>query len=249
MMRIGLAAVGFKDKDIDYNKNTIINLMKQYSGNADMLVFGESFLQGFEVLTWKYEEDKYIAKELTDAVITEISEKAKQYDIAVSFGFIEIDNKTEELHSTQITIGDDGKIVNVFRRVSEGWKEGDAINNLHYTEGREFPKFTYKGYNFSVGLCGDFWYDDNADIVKNMNVDAVLWPVYTDYNAEEWNNKVCYEYEEQAGKIGKKVLLVNSVCLNRKNDETASGSASAIINGKINRYLPAGEEGVLVIEI
>ena len=82
-----------------------------------------------------------------------------------------------------------------------------------------------------------------------MNVDAVLWPVYTDYNAEEWNNKVCYEYEEQAGKIGKKVLLVNSVCLNRKNDETASGSASAIINGKINRYLPAGEEGVLVIEI
>ena len=173
MMRIGLAAVGFKDKDIDYNKNTIINLMKQYSGNADMLVFGESFLQGIEVLTWKYEEDKSIAKELTDAVITEISEKAKQYGIAVSFGFIENDNKTEELHSTQITIGDDGKIVNVFRRVSEGWKEGDAINNLHYTEGREFPKFTYKGYNFSVGLCGDFWYDDNADIVKNMKTGEV----------------------------------------------------------------------------
>ncbi len=42
-MRIALAALGFKNQDVVYNKDVIINALKKYSTKADMVVFGESF--------------------------------------------------------------------------------------------------------------------------------------------------------------------------------------------------------------
>ena len=42
---------------------------------------------------------------------------------------------------------------------------------------------------------------------------------------------------------------MNSYCLDTDDDEIARGGAALFQNGKIISELPAGEEGVLIIEI
>ena len=56
---------------------------------------------------------------------------------------------------SQLTIGADGNILNLFRRVSKGWRE--SFTDEHYAEGDMFTKFEYLGNTFSIGLCGDLW--------------------------------------------------------------------------------------------
>ena len=46
-MKCVLAAMGFINEDIRHNKNVILDTMKRYSGRADIVIFGEAFLQGF----------------------------------------------------------------------------------------------------------------------------------------------------------------------------------------------------------
>lgn len=43
-MKIALAAVGFYDRDIEYNKNKILNCMEENSEKTDLILFGENFI-------------------------------------------------------------------------------------------------------------------------------------------------------------------------------------------------------------
>ncbi|SFQ44190.1 N-carbamoylputrescine amidase [Lachnospiraceae bacterium XBB1006] len=244
-MRVALAAVGFKNGDMDYNRNRMTELMQEYGGRAEMIVFGETFLQGFDSLSFSYEQDKTIGITLEDATIAEICKAAKANRIAVSFGFVE--REGEALFSSQVTIGADGTILDRFRRVSDGWKIPEA--DEHYREGDGFHDFSYLGEKFAVGLCGDLWHDENVKQMKRLQADVVLWPVYTDFNYQEWNETIKQEYAEQAAGFGRKVLYVNSVCLERNGDEIARGGAAFFAEGKIKQEVPAGEEAVLLCEI
>ena len=49
----------------------------------------------------------------------------------------------------------------------------------------------------------------------------------------------------QAGKLNAPVLYVNSVCPAR---EAARGGAALFENGSIKAELPAGQEGILIVE-
>ncbi len=88
-----------------------------------------------------------------------------------------------------------GDIVDVFRRVSEGWKESCA--DAHYKEGDSFHTFEYLNTKISIGLCGDLLDEEYASHMKMLDADMVIWPVYTDFNFDEWNSAVKYEYAEQ----------------------------------------------------
>ena len=76
--------------------------------------------------------------------------------------------------------------------------------------------------------------------MKRLHADIVLWPVYTDFNCEEWNKTIKYEYAEQVARIGHGVCLVNSVCLDREGSEIIF---RYIGPGEIaDMYLPMGFE-------
>lgn len=244
-MKCTLAALGFINEDSIHNKNVIINTLKQYSGKADMVIFGEAFLQGFYGLNFQVVHDEKIAVSKDDVMIKEICNAAKEYGMGVSFGFIE--KEGDIFYSSQITIASDGTILDVYRRVSPGWKEEFA--NEQYREGDGFHIFVYEGKTIAIGLCGDLWFDENVTAIKELNADVVFWPVYTDFNSEEWNKEIKHEYAEQAGGIGSKVLYVNSVCVDKEGEEIAKGGAALFIGGKIEAEIPSGQEGVLMVEI
>ena len=127
-MTIALAAVGFINGDITYNKEQIKRIIREHRYKSDLILFGETFLQGFDSLSWKYDVDKEIALSAGDPIIDEIRETAKECSVAVSFGYIE---KAEDgLYSSQLTIGKDGVSIDNFRRISIGWKEPVADTNI-----------------------------------------------------------------------------------------------------------------------
>ena len=129
-MMITLAAVGFRNGDITYNKDKIKTVIRDHGyKQADLILFGETFLQGFDSLSWNYESDKNIAVKTNDPVIDEIRKTAKEYSVAVSFGYIE--KAEDSLFSSQLTVGKDGEILDKFRRVSIGWKEPRINTNGH----------------------------------------------------------------------------------------------------------------------
>ena len=244
-MKCALASMGFINEDIEYNKNVIIQTMIKYAKDVDIVIFGEAFLQGFYGATFEVEHDSGLAISQDDSIIKEIGSVAKEYGVAVSFGFIE---KAEDLfYSSQITIGSNGKVIDVYRRISPGWKEVTA--NEQYCEGKEFKTFEYKEQRIVVGLCGDLWFDENVVEIKNLSPDIVFWPVYTDFNYNEWNKSMKYEYAEQAGKVGGKVLYINSFCKDKDGDEIARGGSVLFVDGQIEKEIPSGNEDVLVVEV
>lgn len=244
-MRCALAALGFINENMQYNKNVIISTMAKYSKKADIVIFGEAFLQGFYAATFDIEHDKKLAISPDDLIIKEICTVAKAQEIAVSFGFIEKAGNC--FYSSQITIDAYGEIIDIYRRVSPGWKLPHAGES--YLEGDGFHTFSYLDKSITVGLCGDLWFDENINAINQLHPDVVFWPVYTDYNYIEWNISMKHEYADQAGKLDGKILYVNSVCTDKDEDEIARGGAALFINGTIEKEISSGQEDILFVEI
>lgn len=245
-MKIALASAPVIDKDIQQNLRSILQAVEMCRGKADMVVFGESVLQGFNSLTWDYETDRQMAVSQTDDSILQICRAAKRYNIAISFGYIE--QAGDFLFSSQIVIDASGSILHNFHRVSVGWKEYWHTDD-HYREGVHFEAFSYKGKRFAIGLCGDLWTDGRPEEMGSLHADIVLWPVWCDYRADEWNRSVKHEYAKQAALCGEQVLLVNPFCASPGATDCASGGAAYFKSGAIAKEAPAGSSGILIVEV
>lgn len=231
--------------NLQHNKQVIIDTLIACSMKADIVIFGEAFLQGFYGATFDVEHDTQIAIYQDDLIVKEICSVAKQFSIAVSFGFIE--KADNYFYSSQITIDRNGDVIDLYRRVSPGWKE--AFANNQYREGNGFHLFPFNGKDIAIGLCGDLWYDENVNKIKQLNPDVIFWPVYTDFNSNEWNNIMKYEYASQANQFCETVLYVNSYCKDKEGDEIARGGSALFHNGEICAEIPSGREGILFVEI
>lgn len=245
-MNIALASAPVVDRDIGQNIASMLQAMGQCSGKADLIVFGESVLQGFNSLTWDYETDCRMAVSLEGDSIMEMRQAAKEYGIAVSFGYIE--RAGDALFSSQIFLDDSGAILHNFHRVSVGWKEYWRTDS-HYREGTHFEAFSWKGTRFAMGLCGDLWTEGRPEEMRSLHADVVLWPVWCDYNAAEWNSHVKQEYAAQAALCGEQVLLVNPFCVHPGAEDRASGGAACFKHGGIEAESPAGSSGILIVAI
>ena len=77
-MKCALASRGFINEDIEYNKNVIIETMIKYAKDADIVIFGEAFLQGFYGATFEVGHDSGLAISQDDSIIKEICSVAKE---------------------------------------------------------------------------------------------------------------------------------------------------------------------------
>ncbi|MBR6921202.1 MAG: carbon-nitrogen hydrolase family protein, partial [Clostridia bacterium] len=71
-MRIGLVSYRCKNRDVSFNISQIEKAMINCAGKADVLCFGEAFLQGFDCLCWDYKVDRSTAVELSSEVFAEL---------------------------------------------------------------------------------------------------------------------------------------------------------------------------------
>jgi len=245
-LRIALASSPVRNGEISFNLASLIDAVKKCSGIADVIIFGETVLQGFDCLSWDFEIDKFNAVSLLDDVVLRLCDAAKVHHITISFGMIERDS--DSLYSSQVFIDSDGKIIDVFRRVSIGWKDYTQTD-WHYQEGTCFHSFSYGGKSFSVALCGDLWTDGKPEEISDLNSDIVFWPVWCDYDSLEWNERIKFEYAQQAALCGIHVLLVNPFCADLDSIGYAAGGAAHFCSGTILSEIPSGEPGILFVDI
>jgi len=240
-LTIGLVAAPFIDFDHDHQVEVIRDYLDK-NQSCDWLCFGESYIQGFEGLTWDYKKDLDQAFSVHSDRMRGLMALARSYETALSFGFIERDG--DKLYSSQITIDHKGDLLHLFRRVSPGWKE--PIATSQYKEGPGLTTFDYKGRRFGVAVCGDLFDEEVVDQLAEMPMDYLLWPLYIDYSQEDWEGGVCVEYAQQAAKVGRPVLMVNSY----SQDVTrARGGAYLFKDGSVTSCLPLGNSGVLTIDL
>lgn len=88
-IKIALASSPVLTRDVHHNMASILQTIEKCRGKADLVLFGEAVLQGFDCLTWEYEEDCKMAVSLHDHIILQICQAAKKNHMAVSFGYIE----------------------------------------------------------------------------------------------------------------------------------------------------------------
>ena len=189
-MRIGLVSYRCKNRNISFNLSQIERAMKLSEGKADLLCFGEAFLQGFDALSWNYDTDQSIALALSSEAIIQLCDWTVRYGISLITGYIE--KAQERLYSSCVVLSD-GKIVHNYRRISKGWKEFTKTDE-HYCEGTETGAFRLNGKDMTIALCGDLW-----DFPERFRTEGLLiWPVYVDYPLEEWNSGTVDEYASQA---------------------------------------------------
>ena len=204
---------------------------------AELVCFGETFLQGFDSLSWRFESDRDMAISADSDVFAEICHMSVKYEIDVLFGYVELDG--DSVYSSCALISG-GKLHHNYRRISKGWKEYTKTD-AHYREGDRVEVFQYKGKKCVIGLCGDLW--DHPERFA-LGEDLLFWPVYVSWKTEEWENGIKAEYAEQANKCCKNTLYINSIC-----ECDALGGAAFLANGTVKNELPINREGLLLAEV
>ena len=189
-MRIGLVSYRCENRNTEFNIKQIELAMRRSRGKADLLCFGEAFLQGFDSLCWDYEADKAVALELSSETISRLRNLTVLYGISLITGYMEKDG--EKLYSSCAVLSE-GEIVYNYRRISKGWKEYSKTDG-HYCEGNEPGAFCLRGKEMALALCGDLW-----DFPERFRTDRLLiWPVYVNYTIREWEHGALGEYAAQA---------------------------------------------------
>lgn len=236
-MRIGLVSYRCENRNIEFNMKQIELAMQRTKGKADLLCFGEAFLQGFDALCWDYETDKAIALELSSETISQLRRWTIQYGTSLLVGYIEKD--CERLYSSCAVLSN-GELVHNYRRISKGWKEYTRTDE-HYCEGNETGAFHLHGKEITIALCGDLW-----DYPDRFRTDQLLiWPVYVNFTTEEWEQGTLDEYAAQAALAANDVLMINPI----DHEPLNHGGSFHFHNGKTVARIPFDREDVLIVDV
>ena len=236
-MRIGLASYRCENRNVGFNLRQIGRAMRQCAGKADLICFGEAFLQGFDALCWDYEKDREIALEQSSEPFDRLLGWTAEYGLSLATGYIERDR--DALYSSFAVLSQ-GRAVHNYRRISQGWKEYGRTDG-HYREGTDTLAFRLHGREMAVALCGDLWEFPE----RFRTAPLLLWPVYVNYPVEEWNGGALCEYAAQAALAASDVLMVNPLDGNPVNH----GGAFHFRGGQVVASIPFDEEGILIADI
>lgn len=215
---------------------------------ADLAVVAEAFGQGFESITDDPVHDLAIGWSVDGPEIREVRELALRHQTALCFGFIERDGQS--LHSSAIVVDRAGDKVALYRRISPGWRSGDADTSI-YADGTSPVLFDLAGMNVTVALCGDLW--DMPERFAELEPDLLIWPIFVNYRPEVWEGGELDAYAEQSATVCGNALLVNSISTARPNSPEwggdAHGGAAVFQAGRIEASLHMGAPGVLELEL
>ena len=159
-----------------------------------------------------------------------------QYQTDLLLWYIERENNS--IYSSCAVLAE-GQLIHNYRRISENWKEYNRTDN-HYCEGTTTEEFLYHGRKIMIALCGDLWLYPQ----RFKTEDLLIWPIYVNFDREEW--KTCeQEYAEQALKACKKTVMINSIT----EDPVSHGNSFYFLNGEIKDKLDYDTEDILVVEV
>ena len=89
-MKVALAGSRFVNGDMAFNLTQIEHWAREARRRgAELICFGEAFLQGFDALSWSYETDTNIAVRTDSSVFTRLKALSAGLGIDLLLGYIE----------------------------------------------------------------------------------------------------------------------------------------------------------------
>jgi len=237
-MRIALASKKFENNNMEKNLQTMLQAMKEAREmGAELICFGEAFLQGFDTLRWNYDCDKGLAVNIYSEAINKICSQSRKCCIDVLFGYFERE-KDKILSSAMIV--ERGEVAYNYQRITRGWKEYSKTD-AHYIEGHVVEVFEYRHKRCMIALCGDLW---ECEQLFNRNEEILFWPCFVGFSKKDWEENHKKAYEEKASRINSHVLMINSL-----SDDGGLGGCFYYNEGKTIKEIPLGQEGIIMVEI
>lgn len=233
-MVFALASVSFVNNGIAFNLSQVNTYSRIASSNgADLVCFGEAFLQGFDSLSWNYEIDKGIAITQDSLEMASVKHMSLDHHIDILLG--DIEREQHNLYSSCALITE-GCILTNYRRISKGWKKPRCDEN-HYKEGDDVQEFEYKNKVCKIAICGDLW--DCKE--RFLHCEMLFWPVFVDFTEKQWEDHL-QEYADQAS-VCARTFMINSIS---KESKAIGGSACFSHNSAVHQY-PLHAEGLLYV--
>ena len=183
-MRIALAAAAFRDGDTDRNLRQIINWMRTArTQGADLICFGESFLQGRDADHGVTADSRAFAL---------LRQATAEFGIDVMFGYNE---QTDGIICSSCALIGGGELLHNHRRLQ---RQSDPL----------LP-FSYHGRKCLIALGDELWAFPES---FRPEPDLLFWPICTACTPADWVEQECSRYIRQAGMICRHVLLFNPLC-------------------------------------
>ncbi len=235
-MRIGLASYPFVNNDVGHNLAQMEAALRLAQGKVELLCFGETFLQGFDALSWNYADDKHIALSADSEPMRFAAQLTHNYGVGLLFGYIE---RQKDWLFSSCAVMDNGKLIHNYRRISRGWKDFRRTDD-HYREGTETGTFWCRERQLTVALCGDLW-----DFPERFRYGCpLIWPVYVNFSLKEWEENEA-DYARQAQKAAEQTLMVNSI----SREPKSHGGAFYFVNGQLRQKLAYDIADMMIIEV
>ena len=240
-----IASGVFKSGTIDENLENMKRQMREAKENgAEVILFSEcqlcSFCVGENVIA-----DRKVAMSATDDRIKGLCELAKELELWVGFGFLEL--KDGGFYDSYAMIEKKGSIREIYRRVTKTWHK--EVRGDMYCEGESVFSLSINGLCVSIMICGDLYDDILCAMVNSLEADICFIPM-----ARCMDKKVTQaiwekeekEYIKQMAKLNTNVLIINQ--LYEKGDYF--GGVSAICtDGSVESRLPIYTEGIHYLDI
>ena len=132
----------------------------------DLLVLPELFQSGYNIGA----RVKQLAEPVDGPFFHAIAELARQWDIAILYGFAERDG--EQLYNAAQCVDRSGRRIGHHRKLilPPGY-EGD-----HFTPGRRCSSFELAGFKLAILVCYDVEFPENLRQVVSLGADVVIVP-------------------------------------------------------------------------
>jgi predicted amidohydrolase len=163
----------------------MLELMDQAKAKgADLVVYPELALTTF-FPRWYYEDraeaDFFFEKEMPNAAVRPLFERAAQYGLGMSFGYAELTPEGQHFN-TSILVDRNGKIVGKYRKVHlPGHAEFDPARSHQHLEKRYFepgdlgfPVWRSMGGIFGMCICNDRRWPETYRVMGLQGVEMIV---------------------------------------------------------------------------
>ncbi|MDQ0217714.1 hypothetical protein ELQ35_13150 [Peribacillus cavernae] len=244
-MRLGIAQVAPVIGDVDANLTKMIEIMRTNKGKADMLVFPELSLTGYDLKDRLYD----VALTTDSQEIARVCEASLETGMNAVFGFVE-KGKSEKIYNSAMMIKD-GQVSIVQRKIYPT-NYGVFEEGKYFTKGKKVKVEQIGSFTSSMLICNDLWHPSLPHIAAHHHASLLIGLINSPEGGlgSKYSSSVGWARVGQfyAGIYGCYVVLVNRVGT-EKGLKFYGNSMMIDPYGEIIAQCPYGEEFVQICEI
>lgn len=204
------------------------------SAPADLVLLPELFACGYNIAN----KIRARAESATGASFKAIATLAREFDVALHYGFAE--HSEGHIYNSSLCVGPDGTVLNHHRKLAIP----PGFEREHFTPGKGVSVFSYRGLKLATLICYDAEFPETVREVARLGADLVLvptalgdqwdWVSHTMIPTRAYENGVYLAYANSAGIENGLRFLGKSVIAGPDGREVArAGAESEVISARI----------------